>query len=74
MVVLPILAVSLFVGLLVSILQALTQIQEQTLSFVPKLIGVALVVAMMGHWMLSEMVGYTRYCFDRIAVVGRGIG
>ncbi len=74
MVLLPILAVSLFIGLLVSILQALTQIQEQTLTFVPKLLGVALVVAMMGHWMLSEMVGYTRFCFGRIAVVGQGIG
>ena len=74
MVLLPILAVALFVGLLVSILQALTQIQEQTLSFVPKLLGVALVVAMMGHWMLAEMVGYTKYCFGRIAIVGQGIG
>ncbi len=71
---LPILAVALFVGLIVSILQALTQIQEQTLSFVPKLLGVALVVALMGHWMLSQMVSYTRYCFDRIAIVGQGIG
>jgi flagellar biosynthesis protein FliQ len=73
MVLLPILAVALFVGLIVSILQALTQIQEQTLSFVPKLLGVALVVAMMGHWMLGEMVGYTRFCFGRIAIVGRGV-
>lgn len=74
LVILPILAVALFVGLLVSILQALTQIQEQTLSFVPKLLGVAIVVALMGHWMLAEMVGYTRFCFSRIAIVGKGIG
>ena len=73
MVLLPILATALFVGLLVSILQALTQIQEQTLSFVPKLLGVALVVALMGHWMLTEMVGYTKFCFGRIAIVGQGI-
>ena len=73
MILLPILAVALFIGLLVSILQALTQIQEQTLTFVPKLIGVALVVALMGHWMLGEIVGYTRFCFNRIAVVGQGV-
>lgn len=73
MVLLPILAVALFVGLLVSILQALTQIQEQTLTFVPKLVGVAIVTAMMGHWMLSEIVGYTKFCFNRIAIVGKGI-
>lgn len=74
MILLPILAVALFVGLLISILQALTQIQEQTLSFVPKLVGVALVVALMGHWMLGEMVNYTKFCFGRIAIVGKGIG
>jgi flagellar biosynthetic protein FliQ len=74
MVLLPILAVALFVGLLVSIMQALTQIQEQTLTFVPKLIGVALVLALMGHWMLGEVVGYTKFCFHRIAAVGQGIG
>ena len=73
MVLLPILAVALFVGLIVSVLQALTQIQEQTLSFVPKLLGVALVVALMGHWMLGQMVGYTRFCFNRIAAVGQGV-
>lgn len=73
MVLLPILAVALFVGLLVSIMQALTQIQEQTLSFVPKLLGVAIVMAFMGHWMLNEMVGYTKFCFHRIAIVGQGI-
>ena len=72
MVLLPILAVALFIGLLVSVFQALTQIQEQTLTFVPKLLGVALVVALMGNWMLNEVVGYTKFCFSRIAVVGRG--
>lgn len=70
---LPILGVALFVGLIVSILQALTQIQEQTLTFVPKLIGVALVIAIMGHWMLGQIVGYTKASFGRIAVVGQGI-
>ncbi len=73
MVLLPILATALFVGLLVSIFQALTQIQEQTLSFVPKLLGVALVVALMGNWMLNEIVSYTKFSFSRIAVVGRGV-
>ena len=73
MVLLPILATALFVGLLVSVFQALTQIQEQTLTFVPKLLGVALVIALMGNWMLGEVVSYTKFCFSRVATVGQGI-
>jgi flagellar biosynthesis protein FliQ len=71
MVLLPILAVALFFGLLVSVFQALTQVQEMTLTFVPKLIGVAVVMAIMGNWMLSSMVTFTHVCFSRIAEVGR---
>ena len=73
MVLLPILAAALFIGLLVSIFQALTQIQEQTQTIVPKLLGGALVVALMGNWMLNEVVGYTKFCFARVATVGQGI-
>lgn len=70
MVALPILAVTLFLGLLVSVFQAITQVQEMTLTFVPKLIGVGLVLAFMGSWMLSTLVKFTVLCLERIAMVG----
>ncbi len=53
------LAVSLIVGLCVSIFQAATQIQEQTLSFVPKLAAVSVALFVMGPWMLKQVVEYT---------------
>jgi flagellar biosynthesis protein FliQ len=56
---LPTLAVSLGVGLVVSLLQAVTQIQEQTLTFIPKAFGVALVLVIMGPWMLNTLLVYT---------------
>jgi len=56
----PVLLVSLAVGLTVGLLQAVTQVQEQTLSFVPKLVAVALVLALGGGWMGSELVRFTR--------------
>jgi flagellar biosynthetic protein FliQ len=62
----PILLVSLGVGLAVSLFQSVTQIQEATLAFVPKLIGVALVLAVGGHWMLAELVGFTNQLFDMV--------
>lgn len=62
----PVLIVSLAIGLGVSLLQSVTQIQEVTLTFVPKLIGVGLVVVVGGHWMLAEMVSFTERLFDMI--------
>jgi flagellar biosynthetic protein FliQ len=62
----PILAVSLAIGLLVGLLQSATQIQEQTLTFVPKLAGIALVLVIAGHWMLSQIIGFTHGLFDMI--------
>jgi flagellar biosynthetic protein FliQ len=62
----PVLAVSLAIGLAVGLLQSATQIQEQTLTFVPKLAGVALVLVIAGHWMLSQMIGFTHGLFDMI--------
>ena len=56
---LPVLLVSLVVGLAVSIFQAVTQIQEQTLTFIPKAFGVALVLVLMGPWMLNTLLAYT---------------
>lgn len=55
----PVLGVGLVVGLLVSVFQAATQIQEMTLSFVPKIIAVAAVIVLFGPWMLNSMVTFT---------------
>lgn len=54
----PLLLVALGTGLLVSIFQATTSIQEQTLAFVPKIVGVFLAIVFFGPWMLSQMTGY----------------
>ncbi len=54
----PILAVALIVGVVVSLLQTITQIQEMTLTFVPKLVGMGLVILVTGNWMLREMLSW----------------
>lgn len=56
---LPALAASLVVGLGLGVLQAVTQVQEQTLTFVPKLVAVAAVLALLGGWMTGELVRFT---------------
>jgi len=56
---LPMLLVALVVGLAISVLQAVTQIQEQTLSFIPKILGLVAVVAIAGPWMLGTVVDWT---------------
>ncbi len=63
----PILLVSIIVGLLISIFQATTQIQEQTLTFVPKLIAIAVVGLIAGSWMLNTIIRFTERIFDVIA-------
>lgn len=60
----PILTVSLGVGFGVSLLQSVTQLQEVTLTFVPKLIAIALVIVAGGNWMLAELIGFTRQLFE----------
>ena len=62
----PILIVSLAVGVGISLLQAMTQVQEVTLTFVPKLVGVALVIAVSGNWMLNELIGFTNQLFEQL--------
>ena len=62
----PILIVSLAIGLGVSIMQSVTQIQEVTLTFVPKLLGVGLVVVLAGHWMLREIIAFTQTLFTEL--------
>jgi flagellar biosynthetic protein FliQ len=56
---LPMLGVGLAVGLLVSIFQAVTQIQEQTLAFIPKIVALAAVLMLLGPWMLNQLLAYT---------------
>ena len=53
----PLLLVSLVIGLIVSIFQTVTSIQEQTLTFVPKILGVFLTMMLLGHWMFNNMAG-----------------
>ncbi len=62
----PVLIVVLVIGLLVSIFQAATQINEQTLSFIPKLVGVVASLVVAGPWMLSTMVDYMHGVFTSI--------
>ncbi|AFQ45740.1 flagellar biosynthesis protein FliQ [Desulfosporosinus meridiei] len=66
----PILGVALLVGLLVSIFQSMTQIQEQTLSFIPKVIAVAAVMLLLGPWMLSVLTVYTTNLLTQLAAFG----
>jgi len=67
----PLLLVALAVGLLVGIFQAATQINEMTLSFIPKLVGMAVTLLVAGPWMLKELVTYTRQLLESIpALVG----
>ena len=62
----PLLLAALVIGLIISIFQAATQINEQTLSFIPKLMGIFLVLILAGPWMLQMMVDYIRRLFESI--------
>ena len=62
----PILITALVVGFAISLLQSITQIQEVTLSFVPKAAAVAVALLVCGHWMISEMVYFTQEMFEKI--------
>ncbi|MBE0010819.1 MULTISPECIES: flagellar biosynthesis protein FliQ [unclassified Arthrobacter] len=62
----PILITALVVGFAISLLQSITQIQEVTLSFVPKAAAVAVALLVCGHWMISEMVSFTQEMFEKI--------
>jgi flagellar biosynthetic protein FliQ len=62
----PLLLVVLAVGLLVGIFQAATQINEMTLSFIPKLVAMAVTLLVAGPWMLSQLVSYTRELIQSI--------
>lgn len=62
----PLLIIALVVGLIISIIQATTQIQEQTLAFVPKIIAVLAGIVIFGPWMLSHMLSYTTEIFSNL--------
>ncbi|HEY6450969.1 MAG TPA: flagellar biosynthesis protein FliQ [Steroidobacteraceae bacterium] len=62
----PMLLVGLLIGILIGIFQAATQINEMTLSFIPKLIGIAATLVIAGPWMLNQLVGYTRMLIESI--------
>jgi flagellar biosynthesis protein FliQ len=63
---LPLLLVGLILGLIVSVFQAVTQIQEQTLSFIPKVIGMAVVLVVLGPWMLGQILTWTEELYGQI--------
>jgi flagellar biosynthetic protein FliQ len=67
----PLLASALVVGLVVAILQATTSIQEQTLTFVPKVIAILSVLALLGGWMFGSLGQYTTELFRRISEIAR---
>ena len=70
MVTMPILAVALFFGLAVSVFQAVTQVQELTLTFVPKIVGAGIVIITLGAWMLDTVVRFANVCFEQAARIG----
>lgn len=70
----PVLAVSLVVGLFVSLFQVVTSIQESTLTFLPKLVAIGLVLLLLGHWMLGTAVAYTENIYNSIPQILSGQG
>lgn len=64
----PLLLVSLCVGLMVSIFQTVTSIQEQTLTFVPKILSIFLALILLGHWIMGQMVDYMTMLWSDFSV------
>jgi len=62
----PLLIAALLVGVIVSVFQAVTQIQEQSLSLIPKIVAVAVVLVLLGPWMLGQLVSYTAALYTAI--------
>ncbi|MFA5659325.1 MAG: flagellar biosynthesis protein FliQ [Oscillospiraceae bacterium] len=63
----PILLISIIIGLVISILQAATQVHEQTLTFVPKLLAIGVVLLISGSWMMNVLKDFTTYIFGLMA-------
>jgi flagellar biosynthetic protein FliQ len=68
----PVLLTALIVGFAVSLFQSVTQIQESTLSFVPKAVGIGIALLVSGNWMLHEMVSFTTQLYSEIPAFIRG--
>lgn len=71
MLVLPVLGAALIIGLVVAIFQAVTSIQEQTLTFAPKFFVILAVIALLGGWMFTSLSEYTIRLFSMISQMGR---
>ena len=67
----PVLLTSLVIGSLVSLVQAATQISEMTLTFVPKIIGVGLILALLGSWMGQQLIAFTANVLSSLATLPR---
>lgn len=65
----PMLLASLAIGLLVSVFQAVTQIQEQSLTLIPKIAGIVLILVLLGPWMIDKFVAYTTNLFTAIPTI-----
>lgn len=66
----PLLLGSIIIGLTISIFQATTQIQEQTLTFVPKIVGIFILIVVFGPWMLNVLIAFTQNLFTIMARLG----
>lgn len=66
---LPMLLTAMLVGIVVSLLQAVTSIQEQTLSFIPKLVAVALLMMFLAFWIIENLVSFTNEMFNRMSSI-----
>ena len=71
---LPTLAAGLAIGLLVSVLQAVTQVQEMTLTFVPKIVAVAIIMLAAGPWMLNTLIAFTIELYAQIPHMTASVG
>jgi flagellar biosynthesis protein FliQ len=67
----PVLCVGLLVGVVISIFQAATQIHEMSLTFIPKIIAVAVTIVIFGQWMLSQMISFTSSLLQSIPTLAR---
>jgi flagellar biosynthetic protein FliQ len=67
----PILGVSLVIGVVVSIIQAVTQVNEMTLTFVPKLVGIFVAMLIFGPWMMQTLLGFSAGLFANMGAYGR---
>jgi flagellar biosynthetic protein FliQ len=67
----PMLAAALVTGLVIGLFQAVTQIHEMTLTFIPKIVAVAVALVLFMPWILGRMTGFSTFIFDKMASVGR---